>query len=92
MSHFGIVAPDLYGQTLRMHGAHKVISAEVKDDKVVIVRQYESNITYGNGKAAPDRVVKEVYSIVDGKIVLEKEVAGTHTPAHYVQETIEFPE
>jgi gamma-glutamylcyclotransferase (GGCT)/AIG2-like uncharacterized protein YtfP len=93
MSHFGLKAPDVYGETLRMHGTHKVVSAVVDGDRVEIVRQYPSNTVYANGLPAPDRVVKEVYEIQDfgSKIELIEEIEGVHTPAHFVQETIAFP-
>lgn len=91
MSHFGLAAPNHYGETLRMHGVHKVLDVAVRDTYVTVIRQYPSHQTHANGLPVADRVVKEIYEVQDNKLVLVKEVEGKHTPAHYVQETISFP-
>ena len=50
---------------------HTILSAHLTGDgeRLNIVRKYPSNMVYGNGQPVPDRVEKEVYGVVDGKIV-----------------------
>ncbi len=55
-----------------------------------IVRRYPSNMAYGNGTPVPDRVEKEVYGVVDGKITLIQTIQGKHEPAYRVEERITF--
>lgn len=91
MNHFSINATNAYSPTLRMHGSHKVIAAEVRDEYVVIIRQYPSNTVNANGQPVPDRIIKEIYMVEGDRLVLKSEVEGVHTPSHYVQEKISFP-
>ena len=71
---------------------HKVVSADLNenDGTISIVRQYPSNMAFGNGSPVPDRVEKEVYGVVDGCIALIKKVEGSHQPAYVVPESISF--
>lgn len=70
---------------------HKIVSVKLTDaGELEVVRQYPSNISYGNGQRAPDRVVKEIFKAVDGKIAFSASVLGKHTPAYMVAEQIEF--
>lgn len=70
---------------------HKIVSVTLTSEgDIEVVRQYPSNIKYGNGNSAPDRVIKEIYRVKDGKIVLFTTVEGKHTPAYMVHEKIEF--
>ena len=55
-----------------------------------VVRRYPSNMAYGNGSPVPDRVVKEIYGVVDGQITLIETVMGKHEPAYVVPEKIIF--
>lgn len=55
-----------------------------------IVRRYPSNMAYGNGTPVPDRVEKEVYGVIDGKIALIQTIQGKHEPAYRVEERITF--
>jgi hypothetical protein len=73
---------------------HTILSAHLTGDgeRLNIVRKYPSNMTYGNGQPVPDRVEKEVYGVVDGKIVLIETKTGKHTPAYMVKETVTFDE
>ena len=41
-------------------------------------------------KPAPDRVWRETYGVVDGRLAIVKREEGTHTPGHYVDERISF--
>lgn len=72
------------------HVAHDVISANLVNGNIEIVRRYPSNMCYGNGTQAPDRIVKEIYGSVDGKVQLVQTITGKHTPGHFVKETFEF--
>lgn len=69
----------------------KVINAHVHTDGAEITYRKPSNTAYGNGHPVPDEVWKEIFIIKDGKLTLSRTVKGTHTPAHMVQESIEFP-
>ena len=72
---------------------HKIVDAyhNLMDGTIVIVRQYPSNTVYGNGNPVPDRVEKETYGVVDGKIALIRKQDGVHKPGYYVPESVEFP-
>jgi len=94
MSH-AIMMPETavaYKNFLTLHGSHKIVKAKVTEDSVEIIRQYPSNASQGNGEPMPDQVFKEVYVVRDGKIVLDRQVQGKHTPAHTVRESITFSE
>ena len=91
-----IVRPSNYGatmQTAKIHTPHKVVDAYLNeiDGTIVIVRQYPSNMAYANGVAVPDRVTKETYGIVDGRIGLIQTQEGTHKPSYIVPESVEYP-
>lgn len=59
-----------------------------------VIRQYPSNSSYMTNPPmpVPDRVEKEIYGVVDGKIVLIETKTGKHTPAYMVKETVTFDE
>jgi hypothetical protein len=59
---------------------------------IEVVFRELSDIVYATNppRPAPDRVWKEIYSVVDGVITLTQTIQGTHTPSHYVEETITF--
>jgi hypothetical protein len=91
-----IVRPSNYGatmQTAKIHTPHKVADAYLNeiDGTIVIVRQYPSSMAYANGVAVPDRVTKETYGIVDGRIGLIQTQEGTHKPSYIVPESVEYP-
>jgi len=92
MKHHAIVTPDIHKESLPLHGSHKIVSVTISDDKqsVIIVRQYPSKANQASGKPFPDYVYKEIYTIENGKLIHKETIEGTHTPAHYVQETICF--
>ncbi|MDB4314462.1 hypothetical protein N9955_00375 [bacterium] len=72
----------------------QIVSVDVGEDSISIVYRSPSETMYACNppRACPDEVIKKVYRAVDGKIVLDKEIRGKHTPHAYVPETIEFPE
>lgn len=76
-----------------IHTPHKVVDAYLNemDGAIVIVRQYPSNMAYANGVSVPDRVVKETYGIVNGRIGLIQTQEGVHKPSYIVPESVEFP-
>lgn len=91
-----IVRPSNYGatmQTSNIHAPHKIVKSYLNemDGTIVIVRQYPSNMAYTNGTVVPDRVVKETYGIVDGRIGLIQTQEGVHKPSYIVPESVEFP-
>lgn len=80
-------------QRMRIFEPHKIVRAHIcANGKLEIVRQYPSNMALGNGTPCPDRVVKEIYGVVDGRIVLTDTVEGNHIPARLEPERIEFDE
>lgn len=79
-------------QTINVYEPHTVHRAGLipETGNLEIVRRYPSNMTYGSGKPVPDRLVKEVYGVVDGQITLIETVIGKHEPAYVVPEKITF--
>jgi hypothetical protein len=70
---------------------HTILRAGLEENGTLeIVRKYPSNMSYGNGEPCPDEVIKEIYAVQEGKIVLKEEVRGKHTPARYMPESIDF--
>lgn len=45
-----------------------------------------------NSEIIPDRVWKEIYGVVEGKLALIETIDGKHTPGYYTPETIVFEE
>jgi hypothetical protein len=74
----------------------KVVSALLRSDgKMEVIKRLASNASYLSHppKPVPDVVYKEIYSAgADGKIILERTIRGTHTPARQVREQISFPD
>lgn len=91
-AHIDPASMSKYKEYLKLHTSHKIVMSRVTEDFVEIIRQYPSNARQSNGDLFPDRVVKEIYVVRDGKIVLDREVEGTHKPAYQVRESILFPE
>ena len=57
----------------------------------VVYRQPLNTLNLTNPpQSAPDKVWKEVYGVVDGKIALLETIQGQHTPSYVVNETITF--
>ena len=59
---------------------------------IEVVFRESSNMVYASNppQSVPDKVWKEVYSVVDGVITLTQTIQGTHTPSQYVEESITF--
>jgi len=81
---------------MEIYQPHKIVSVTLTDGglQIEVIRKYPSNISYGDGKPAPDRVIKEIYMSApgEGHIELYETIQGTHTPSSIVPEKIEFPE
>jgi hypothetical protein len=71
---------------------YEIISATLVDGRLEIVKRYPSNEMYACNppQPVPDRIEKEIYSAVDGQIVLAETIPGTHIPGYSVPETFEF--
>lgn len=59
---------------------------------IEVVFREVSNMVYASNppQSAPDKVWKEIYSVVGGVITLTETIQGTHTPPQYVEESITF--
>lgn len=62
------------------------------DDGVDIVYREKSNTMFLSNppQPCPDKIWKEQWRIIDGKLQLSKTVKGFHTPAKNIPETIIF--
>lgn len=63
-----------------------------KNNTLEVVKKTPSNLMYASNppRPAPDRVFKEVYGVVEGKIKLLETIEGIHQPAYQVEEKIIF--
>ncbi len=79
--------------TFNMYSFKEVIKVDIKETTIVIAYREKPNFTYAvnyiNSSPA-DRIWKEVYGLKDGKMTLLEVIHGKHTPAHNVEETLEF--
>lgn len=73
---------------------HELESAELVDGKIEIIKRCISNptFTYSNGLTSPDAVIKEIYGVLDGQIVLERTIHGKVVPEQIIEESFEFDE
>jgi len=73
---------------------HKIMSVTHIDNEIHVVKRYPSNIVYPTHppKCAPATVVKEIYVVRSGQIVLDRTIRAEVTPAYTVGERIVFPE
>ena len=72
--------------------SHKILSVELTSDGAMeVVRKIPSNAIYCSGDHVPDRILKETYICINGKIVHVGTIEGKHTPAKWQEEKIEFP-
>ena len=64
-----------------------------KNEIEVVFRQ-KSNMTLTSNPSqpAPDKVWKEVYGIVDGKLKMLRKIMGTHTPQRFEPEQFKSEE
>ena len=64
-----------------------------KNEIEVVFRQPSNmTLTSNPSKPAPDKVWKEVYGIVDGKLKMLRKIMGTHTPQRFEPEQFKFEE
>lgn len=78
---------------MNIYEPHTIVSVNLTDaGEIEVIKKYPSNTMYACNPPgpAPDRVVKETYIACDGKIILGETKEGKHTPAHTVNEQIEF--
>jgi len=70
----------------------KVIDVDVSEERIEITYREPSSIVLTSmpPQMAPDKVWKEVYGVVDGKIQLVKRIDGRHEPAYTVREKFIF--
>jgi hypothetical protein len=63
-----------------------------KNNTIEVVKRIPSNIMYATNppKPMPDKIVKEVYGVLDGKIQRIKAIVGKHIPASWNDEQIIF--
>lgn len=77
--------------------AVEIISAVLyeKKNQFEIIKTIHSNASYtsSNGSTSvPDKVWKEIYGVINGKLILIKSIEGIHIPARHTEERYEFPE
>ena len=62
------------------------------ETKLEIVFRKPSNSMYACNppRPVPDKVWKQVFGVLNDKIVLLEEIKGKHIPSHLVEESIEF--
>ena len=67
-----------------------IVSVSLTETRVEIVKRQLSNATYtvNPPRTVPDTVWKEIYEIVNGILVRQPDVAGTHIPAQVVSESL----
>lgn len=76
-----------------IHPSETIESFNFTDESTFeVVYRQPSNIVYHTNppQSTPDRVWKEVYGVVNGKITLLETIQGEHTPSYVVDETITF--
>ena len=78
---------------MKIYEPHTIKWVRLREDgRLEVVRQYASHMVYATNppRSAPDKVIKEIYGVRNGKIVLEEEIRGTHEPSYIVEEQIKF--
>lgn len=70
----------------------QLVDVVVLEDRVEVYRRAVSMTALGNGLRLPDRMFKQVYKPVAGKMVLVDTLEGKVTPAYTVPEQVEWPE
>lgn len=72
----------------------EIVSVEIKNggDTLEVIKREPSNAMYACNppKKVPDKLTKEIYSVVDGKIVLLKTENGIVVPAEIIPEKFQF--
>ena len=70
----------------------KNVNLYLDKNQIEIIYQESSIWVYCNGQSPPDKVWKEIYGVVDGKITPIKTAYGKHIPSRIVDESIDWPE
>jgi hypothetical protein len=72
----------------------EIISCKICDDYVEISYREPSNSQFQTWppQPVPDKIWKEIYRVVDGKIKLAKTINGRHTPSCTVNESFSYDE
>lgn len=81
-----------YWQGQDFFGRSILVSADLIDGKLHVVKRTPSNITYCNGGSPPDSITKYIYAASNGVVVLERTVEGTVVPPSVTPEKIEWPD
>ncbi len=70
----------------------KIHSIRLVNGKLEIIRKVPSNMVYAcyPPKPFPDKIFKDIYSVVDGKIVLSETKEGRYVPASLTHEKLIF--
>jgi hypothetical protein len=84
----------LLGKSGEIYLEHTIVSVELIDGKLEVVKRFPSNLAYASNplRLVPDQVVKEVYESVEGEIKLTRSIAGQVNPQKIIPESIEFPQ
>lgn len=63
-------------------------------DTLQVIKRHPNNVMYTSNPTipVPDKLTKEIYSVVDAKIVLTKTIEGKVTPQQIIPERFEFDE
>lgn len=71
-----------------------IVAVEVLPTRVTITYRRPSAAYFACNppRPMPDTVWKAVYTLLNGELVFDRKVHGTHTPAELRPETIIFPE
>ena len=86
-----VIGPTAVRSTI--YQPHTISSAGLNaNGELEIVRRFPSNSQYlcSPPRPVPDRIIKEIYRVVDGKIELAETVVGKHILAKQIAERIEF--
>lgn len=61
-----------------------------ENNTIEVIFRESSASRYASGQPIPDKVRKEIYGVVDGKIKLVDKVQGKHIPGYFTDEKIIF--
>lgn len=80
-------------ETINFESSEEIIDVSITDTTVEVTKRKRSTSTYAcfPPRPVPDIVWKEIYKVIDNKIVFIKNVKGIHRPAYTVHESFTFP-
>lgn len=87
-----VMGDDMFGWQFLGGNRSTLVSADLVDGKVHVVRRTASGTTYCEGGGPPDTIAKEIYAASNGVVVLERTVKGTIVPPSHTRERIEWPD